>query len=529
MTASDSSSLPRQVLLLTLLPLGYALFAAQLFLTQGPFWGAYHVDPTYNYLFNSLSIATLHAPFDIAHPGTPVQLFCGLLLRTMHPFAGPEELARIVLSAPEAHAQFLSLALLGFAVAAAFGAGWWVLRRTGRLDSALFAQSGPLLLPTALAGFSDVRPEPFQLALCFIWTAVWIAWAEGKLDLGNRRTFLAVAALAGIAVGAKYTFVPNLFLPLVLLPRWRERFAFGCWSVGFFILAIAPTLPNLRRLGAIPVRLLTREAAYGGGAVGLTPVGGWWLAVKATIEGSPQFIAWLVLSLVLLGWICLRRRSVTEQTRLQVLLAGVACSLLLAFAAVLKQAHGSQRYLMPAAATAPLVAFCIWRRFGDRLGGRARPALATLAVVIAVTLAGQTARGFLALARASTDSIRQTDAWIARELPGQTIISAAGASDPVFALASVLGFEARWSGLLNRLYPDNNTWCMLWGGSFHSQFRAEDVPAPRGPFYLRCAPLDSGVFGDVRRTLRWTFEPVWKTKYDAIYRVELPPTQSVPR
>ena len=513
--------------LLVVLPASYALFAAQLMRCQGPFWGAYHVDPTYNYLLNSLSLATLHPPYDIAHPGTPVQVLGGILLRLMHPLSGSDNLVLMVLSAPEAHAQGLSAALIGLATAAAFGAGWWVLRRTGRLDAALLAQTGPLLLPTALAGYSDVRPEPFQLALGFVWVAIWIVWAEGKLDLASRATFLVIAALGGIAVAAKYIFLPNLFLPLLVLRRWRERMAFGFWSLVFFIVAISPTLPNWRRLGSVPFRLLTREAAYGGGAVGITPLGGWLAAGKVVIQSNPQFIAWLVGALALLGWIYFRPQREREHPRHRLLLAGAAGSLLIAFAVVLKQAHGSQRYLMPAAATVPLVAFFVWRRAAEFLSPRACALFAATALALSVTLASFAARSHLEFTVASIESARATNAWIARELRGQTVIPAAGGSTQAFALASSLsGFESRWSVLLDRLYPEN-TWCGLWSGSFYSHFAAQKSLQPKNPFYLHCAPLDTGVFAEVRRALGWSFTPLWQTDFEAVYRVEIPPVAAI--
>src|SRR5207247_1860974 len=107
------------------------------------------------------------------------------------------------------HAKRLSYAFITLATLSVFWSAVWVLIKTGRIDAALFAQSGPLLLPFVLAGYSDVRPEPFHLALGFVWVAIWLVWAHGKLELSHRWTFIAISAVAGIAVAAKYIFVPN--------------------------------------------------------------------------------------------------------------------------------------------------------------------------------------------------------------------------------------------------------------------------------------------------------------------------------
>jgi len=51
---------------------------------NGPYWLSENLDPTYAYLLNSLDVANLHRPVHTDHPGTPIQVISGGVIKALN-------------------------------------------------------------------------------------------------------------------------------------------------------------------------------------------------------------------------------------------------------------------------------------------------------------------------------------------------------------------------------------------------------------------------------------------------------------
>ena len=97
--------------------------------------GDFPNDPDYAYLLNGINILRWHAPTQIDHPGTPVQLIAGLvsgfvwLIRT--PFNGWISPADDVVLHPELYLLVIRLVLNALSSVALFALGWCIFRCTG--------------------------------------------------------------------------------------------------------------------------------------------------------------------------------------------------------------------------------------------------------------------------------------------------------------------------------------------------------------------------------------------------------------
>ena len=68
----------RHSLFIFILPLIILISSFLLRSASGPFWQ--YADPSYIYLLNGLTIFQGHPPFDVRHPGTPLQIIIAIMI-----------------------------------------------------------------------------------------------------------------------------------------------------------------------------------------------------------------------------------------------------------------------------------------------------------------------------------------------------------------------------------------------------------------------------------------------------------------
>ncbi len=511
-------SVRARALAVLVLPLACGVFAFGQLRNQQPFWGGLMSDPSYIYLLSALNIATFAAPGHVDHPGTPVQVIGALTLRALHPAANADKLASVVLTDPETHARVIGGVLIAIPIAAALGAGLWVLRRTARLDAAIFAQIGPLLIPSMLGGYSGLRPEPLLIACTHLWAAAMIVWSEGYLDLGRREVGALLGAFAGFAIACKYTFAPVVIIPLMLLVGWRARLIFTSALAMSFFASISPALPQFRRLASWVFRLAVRDGTYGHGQIAFGPQQGWTSALSETLRANGLFAMLLVVVAALITIAALDGSKRNTPQRFRRLGLATTIALAVALLMVAKQAAGAARYLIPAAACMPLGLFAVWRCFSHRLSRPLRMASAILFCLAVGINAGVAAARERANARAGKTGAEEARQWIERNLSHEAVFPYFGSSSIPFALAQADLYAQRWAPKLARIYPGFVCY-ELWGGAFKRDFSPQPIPRPTPPFYLTGAPLNQGVLDDARRALPWVIDPIWSNGIEAVYRV----------
>jgi hypothetical protein len=119
------------------LPLAWLALSTLLAVVRGPFYQPEWTDPEYDYLMNALAVAHGETPYQVDHPGTPLQVLGAWSLRIVDvvaPAARGETLTDRVLLDPEHYLVPLQgvLTVLGALALAASGALAW--RATGRVE-----------------------------------------------------------------------------------------------------------------------------------------------------------------------------------------------------------------------------------------------------------------------------------------------------------------------------------------------------------------------------------------------------------
>lgn len=359
------------------LPAAFVVSSLWLRSEAGPFYLWHVADPSYIYLFDGLNVATGTAPANFYHPGTPAQLFAGLVLRLAHPLLDTAELARDVALYAESFLRLISdVFVLSVAVAMTV-AGAVIYGVMGRLLPALIVQSAPFLSMLTFKNAYHVKPEPLLIAatLALVTLTVAALWSQG----GERYRYRYAAAfglVAGFAVAAKLTAAPVFVLPLFVLWRWRANVVYLVFAgIAFFIF----TLPIAGHYGdafAYFAKIAVASGAYGQGTDSVIDLGSYPEAVAKLLKRPLLSVPLILLAAALIAAAWRRHAGYSVPRPAARAAAGVLVAILFHVLAVAKQPAAF--YLVPSlvlgafaiVATATLIAdFAPWQR-GSRLGGR---------------------------------------------------------------------------------------------------------------------------------------------------------------
>ncbi|HEV2762114.1 MAG TPA: hypothetical protein VGV38_03890, partial [Pyrinomonadaceae bacterium] len=522
-----------------------ALAAFQLREARGPHWLSENLDPTYPYLLNSLNVSNLHRPFHYHHPGTPVQLAGGVVIRLSHPLSGERELARRVLTEPEHYVGRISTAFVVLYALALLAAGFAALAATRSAALALVFQATPFVSETSVEALTGVRPEPLLSACALLLGAVALLALRFDVKTHARRYALAFGAVVGLGVACKINFAPLAVLPLIMLPRLRARLEFcaGALLSFLFFVALIITPFHLRAFLSFSVSLLTHTGRYGSGAQGFADPQRYFESAARLAAGDWPFFALVAAGLLLPAWALVRRREEGAQiderdarraAGYRILFAAAAAEVL-QFLLVAK--HPSARYLAPALNLAGLNLVLLCELLRPRLA--LRPA-ARYALLLALALVAFVQARQLSAQRGRLEQLTReqlaTHELSERQARSARVVRYYSSSSPAFALKYGSDYSNNFYGaLLQELYPGNYFYD-LWTGRF-SDFRAAlpvtKVAPEGGPFfmhgysladtdflpYLPPRPLPEGLSvepvhrGDVDRPNHYDGEAVYRATF----------------
>lgn len=288
-----------------------AIFLALVFtlsVLKGPFWLGSNFDPDYAYLLNGLNLAEGHAPGHVDHPGTPVQVLCSWVISGAAMLSGhgsTDARQADVLARPEFYLCVTRNMMIGVYVLLLIVAGGVVLWRTGSALRAVAIQLPALLAPQIPYAMTTVKPEPLMLCVGMLIAIGAVVYLE--CEFKNRNEIMAVVfgGLIGLGLAAKITFIPVLFLPLLILERNVSRMLYLVCIAGAFYVATMPMHSRWDVMVNWFSAMLLNSGQYGGGAPGVVDVHSYLPALSSTSALELSLTLMLLSNVALL--ICARR------------------------------------------------------------------------------------------------------------------------------------------------------------------------------------------------------------------------------
>lgn len=254
---NNKKSFPYYTLILPVVFLG---LYGMLMWSSGPFYLT-RIDPDYVYLLSGMNCSDLH--FDrighIDHPGTPFQIFLGILIRIIHVFSGQGIIVDDVLTRPE-HYMRLSSHILGILLFILMIYSGYSRAHKGKTQ-ALTLQSS-VFLSSVIADLSiRIMPDRFGFMLTFLMVTLLLKYMDVK-DKNSKKLVLGVGLLTGLAIATKILFLPIIFLPLFVISERRRLFIS---ILGGFLLGVVPIFNRFGDFRKFLGKIISHDGLYGSG------------------------------------------------------------------------------------------------------------------------------------------------------------------------------------------------------------------------------------------------------------------------
>jgi len=228
-------------------------------------------DPEYAYLMNGINIGMLKPVGHTDNPGTTVQLYSALLLRTAHLFQKDtgDGFQKQVLRNSDQYIELerKGLIIINSLVMLMLGiVSWFFL---GNMWLSLLLQIMPFTSANLTEHiFTKVSPEPVLfLAVAALVLLVIRYYVREQKASGKYAVWFAVVTAFGLAT--KATFLPLVLIPLLLLNSRVLRKRYLLYILPFFVLFSLPAVPQYPHMAKWFLGLTAHTGTYGEGGLGV--------------------------------------------------------------------------------------------------------------------------------------------------------------------------------------------------------------------------------------------------------------------
>ena len=290
----------RQFWLLTLLPGLFFIAALAARKIRGAYWLTSY-DPDYPYLLNALNILLGNTPGHTDHPGTPLQIWGGLVVGLTYlgqSLRTPEiGLTEFVLQHSEELLININISIVLLISLSLFLVGWVAFQLCGSIFLCVVLQLSPLILNTPIAESTRVTPEPLLFAIAQALVIILLIYLFRPNVLKSLYLDLGLSIILGIGTATKVTFIPaTLFL--LLLPTLKRKLRAGIITILAFVAATIPILPRYKRVWDWLFSVATHTSNYGTGSRGFIDLSQVSTAFNHLVKQDPFFFVLLGLSVI---------------------------------------------------------------------------------------------------------------------------------------------------------------------------------------------------------------------------------------
>ncbi|MBF0489612.1 MAG: hypothetical protein HQL15_03205 [Candidatus Omnitrophica bacterium] len=339
----------RQYWFTFIIPSLVSLYSFFLNLAAGPYWLSTNLDPSYAYLLSGLYLVKGITPGHTDHPGTPLQLLICIVIGLFNIGRTVPDIVNRVLTTPEFYMHAVHAVLMLFSFLTSVGLAVYVYEKTKDKTAAILTQipslsflilksytSSDAILPVV----ANLDPEPLLISIINLFNLCFLKLYFAKEPKEKTIATLGLGFIYGLGIATKFSCLPLLIIPLILLP-WRMKPLFLAISAGSFIFWTLPILERYPLLWKWAFNLTTHTGQYANGSQGVIDLNSFitnWNTIF--LEQWPLVIT-AVAALSLGLWDLLRRKRTQESVFMTVTAMGI----ILQFALVAK--HPSPHYLVP--------------------------------------------------------------------------------------------------------------------------------------------------------------------------------------
>jgi hypothetical protein len=260
---------------LGILPIVSILIGRLIFAQMFPIYSGvleYDTDPAYGYLFNGLLMLDGQAPFQVDHPGTPLQLLCAAVtgLKWLFDTVVMSKSGGVidsVLLNPESYILTISSTLVLLNAAATFFLGSSVYKATANLPLSLFSQCSIFLFGVVTLRTGYLAPEALLIfaSLCLLGHLAPSIFVSPETNQENLSNVFGCGVACGFGLAVKLNFLPIVLL-LLVLPTFKQLSRAIVWMAASWVIFVIPIWKHLPRMFDWITAIVTHAGVHGSGS-----------------------------------------------------------------------------------------------------------------------------------------------------------------------------------------------------------------------------------------------------------------------
>jgi hypothetical protein len=300
-------------------------------------------DPEFPYLINGLNCAQLNFNWigHIDHPGTPFQVYNGIIIRITHLFAGYGNIAYDVFNRPEFYLNVISVSLFLLQASLMYWIGYLGIKRNITTWQILFLQAGFLFNDVLIWLFCRLNPDRFFMITGLIFILVYLT--HGYENRSPRKFAVWSGTVMALGLATKFNFLPLLVLPLLFIDNNKNRLIYASSGIISFFIFILPIIDKFAEYRKFILSIFTHEGLYGTGESNVVNSKKMLGSLIEIFRLNPE-LSILIIALITLTFIAFRRRKGNSQNYIY-LFSGFLLIIVLQIALVSK--HFKNYYLAP--------------------------------------------------------------------------------------------------------------------------------------------------------------------------------------
>ena len=254
----------KQKLIISIFPLLVIIWGIFVLMFFDPFYSK-SSDPEFPYLVNGLNCATLKFNYigHIDHPGTPFQVYNGIIIRITHLVSGKGDIAQDVFARPEHYLNAISNSLILLQATLIFCIGLLGFRREIPFWQIALLQASFLFNGVLVWLFCRANPDRFFMISGLIFVLIYLK--HGYESRSPRKFALWSGVVMALGLATKFNFLPVLILPFLLIDSNKNRLIYiGSGIVSFFIF-IAPIITKFDEYFRFLTSIFKHDGLYGSG------------------------------------------------------------------------------------------------------------------------------------------------------------------------------------------------------------------------------------------------------------------------
>lgn len=232
--------------------------------------GYYHLsmsDPAYAFLFNGLTICKFHYPYFVQGPGTPLEVFCAVIIGFVHLFRNQDTLVIDVMKNPELYLNMINTSLIVFQSIMLFFMGFVIFRSSKKMLTGLFFQLAPFVSWVLIEILRNVMAENLIVTAIFCLIIVVFLYIKHTDDQKKITDWylISFSVIIGFIASTKLMYLPVAVIPFLLLPGYKKKLLYVIFTVAAFFVFSFNLINNWSSFQDFYISNLLHSGQYGAG------------------------------------------------------------------------------------------------------------------------------------------------------------------------------------------------------------------------------------------------------------------------